>query len=472
MDGPFTKKLAEFIVETRYEDLPREVIEQARWCILDFLGVTLAGSEVGLAPLMTELLGRSGGEEECTIIGHHRKMPLLNAALLNGVRSHTLDMDDGHRYANAHPAVTVIPAALAVAEKSGASYKDLIVAVVAGYDVFIRIARAVNPSHLQRGFHSTGTLGPFGAAAACGKLLGLDAKQIENALAIAGLQGAGLLQALDSGQMMKPLHPGRAAQAGALAALLAKDGAQGPDEILEGAKGWFKAYADKVDARALHEGLGTRFEILGVYFKMHAACRHVHPTLDALVKTVNTHGVALNEIEKIEVGTYPVAYSLTGQQNRVGSELAAKFSIPVSVALMLFYKEAGVDVYSPERLQEPVLQGIADRVAVRSDAWRADVYPAQRGAEVKVHTPRGVFGAEVEIPKGDPENPFSPEELRVKFLSNASKRLSAADAMKLGDLVTLGASSEPVSRIMELAGTAQPSASAIDFSKQRTNPTT
>ncbi len=451
MGGLYTDKFAEFTAKTRYEELPREVIDQARLCILDFLGVALAGSNLGLSPLMTEILSREGGEEECSVIGHHRKMPVLNAALLNGVRGHTLDMDDGHRYANAHPAVTVIPAALAVAEKCDATMKDLIESVVAGYEVFVRIARAVNPSHLQRGFHSTGTVGPFGAATACCKLLGLDAKQIESALAIAALQGAGLLQALDSGQMMKPLHPGRAAQAGVLAALLAQGGAQGPDEILEGAKAWFKAYADNVDTKALSEGLGRDFAILGVYFKWHAACRHVHSTLDALVDAVNTHNVALDEIEKIEVGTYPVAYSLTGTQNRVSSELAAKFSIPVSVALMLFYKDAGVDVYSEERLKEPVLQGIADRVSVRADAWRGEVYPAKRGAEVKVYTQRGIFSGKVEIPKGDPENPFSPDELKKKFLNNASKALSPADSMRLADLVTTGDPADRMSNIMALA---------------------
>jgi 2-methylcitrate dehydratase PrpD len=450
MSSPLTERFAEFIVETHYEDLPPEVIEQAKRCILDYLGAALAGSELGLAPMMTGLILASGGEEEATVIGLNRKVPVLNAALLNGVRGHTLDMDDGHRYANAHPGVVVTPAALALAERENATIKDLIESMVVGYETMIRIARVMNPSHLRKGFHSTGTVGPFGAAAACGKLLGLSKSQMENGLSIAGLQGSGLLQVLDSGQMMKPLHPARAAQSGVLSALLAQRGAEGPEEILEGAKGYFRAYSDKVNGAQLLEGLGTTFEILGVYFKGHAACRHVHPTLDALMEIVNTYSVGLKEIERIEVGTYPVAYSLTGRHQEGTSELAAKFSIPVSVALMLIHGKAGVDEFSAEHLQDPALRSIAGRVHVTPDEWREEVYPAQRGAEVRVFTPRGIFQGEVVIPKGDPENPFSSDELREKFRGNAGKVLSRDGVSRLENLVMEGRPSDFMREIMLL----------------------
>ncbi len=452
MGSRFAEKFAEFTVGVRYEDLPRSVVEQARWCILDFLGVALAGGNLGLAPSMTELICGPGGEEEATIIGHHRRVPVLNAALLNSVRGHTLDMDDGHRYANAHPGVVVVPAALAVAEKVDATLGEFIQAMVAGYEIMIRIARAMNPSHLQRGFHSTGTAGPFGAAAACSNLLRLDGKQCGNALAIAGLQGAGLLQVTASGQMMKPLQPGRAAQAGTLAAMLARRGSEGPDEILEGEKGFFRAFSDSVDFTALTDGLGAAFEILGVYFKGHAACRHVHPTLDALAQTVKANGITLEEIEKIEVNTYPVAYSLTGRPKEAGSELAAKFSIPVSVALMLIHGRAGTGEFTARCLQNPAVKSMAGRVVVSPDEWRGKVYPAKRGSAVSVSTARGTFRGEVEIPKGDPENPFSPDELTEKFLSNASEALPAEAAMNVRDLV-MGDGAVPVREIMRLVCT-------------------
>ncbi len=455
MEEQLTETFGKFIVETRYEDLPDEVIQQAKRCILDFFGVALAGSRLGLAPLITDLVCDSGGKEEATLIGDPRRIPVLNAALLNGVRGHTLDMDDGHRYANAHPAAAIIPAAIALAERQDAANKELIESIVVGYEIFIRIARAMNPAHLKKGFHTTGTVGPFGAAAACSKLLRLSAKKVQNALGIAGLQGAGLLEVMDSGQMMKPLHPGRAAQSGVLAAFMAELGAEGPEEILEGPKGYFRAFSDGVDVTRLVGGLGATFEIPNVYFKMHAACRHVHPVLDALREIVNAHGVSVEEIERIDASTYSVAYSLVGRNKEATSDLAAKFSIPVSVALMLLYGRAGTDEYSMECVGNPAVQGIADRVFVTVDELRDKCYPAKRGAEVKVKTRRGTFRSEIEIPRGDPENPFTYAELRDKFLSNATKVLPRNVAMDLERLV-MGEVSNPVREIMGLVRTSQP----------------
>lgn len=441
-------KLAESIVDLHYENLSSQVIQQAKLCILDFLGVALAGSRVGLAPIMTNLICSAGGMEESTVIGigHAKKVPVFQAALLNGVMGETLDMDDGHRYANAHPGVTIIPAALALAEKENATSHKLLESIVAGYETMIRIAWAINPSHLQRGFHTTGTVGPFGAAAACGKVLGLSIKQMRNALAIAGLQGAGLLQVTESGQIMKPLHSGRAAQSGVFAAILAGMGAVGPYEIFEGEKGFFKAFSDSVDVSKILDGLGDKFEILRIYFKMHAACRHVHPALDAMMAIVRDHGITAEEIESIEVSTYPVACRLTGRQETT-SGLGAKFSLPVSLALLLIYGKAGVEQYSAECVRNPAVRALADRVLVQSDEWRADCYPAKRGAAVKVNTPRGSFGHEIDIPKGDPENPFTLNELLEKYMNNAVKVLPLATAEAIKYLVMSDADC-PVREIM------------------------
>jgi len=435
MNAPLMSRFAQFISEIDYDDLPQEVIHKAKMCLLDFLGVALAGSNLGLALVLRDVVCKAGGKEEATVIGEDVKVPAFQAALLNGAKGHTLDMDDGHRYANAHPAVTVIPAVLAVAEKENASAREMIVALVAGYEILIRIARTVNPSHLKRGFHTTGTVGPFGAAAACCKLLRSSEKEIGNALSIAGLQGAGLLEVLSSGQMMKPLHTGKAAQAGVLAALMARAGSEGPDRILEGDKGFFSAFSDAVDATKLTEGLGADFGILGVYFKIHAACRHVHSSLDALLEIVNANELAVDDIEDIKVNTYPVAFKLTGMQQEVLSELGAKFSIHTSIALALLYGNAGVDAYSREHVENPAVRSIAERIHVVPDEWRDRCYPAKRGSEVTVTTRRGTYRKEVEIPKGDPENPFSPDELKEKFRGNAAKMLPPRVALLLEELV-------------------------------------
>lgn len=417
------EQFAEFIMRTEFYKLSGDVIHQAKRCILDFLGVALAGSSMGLVPLITEVICGMGGRDEATIIGDGRKIPALHASLLNGVRGHPLDMDDGHRYANAHPGVTIIPAALAVGEKKDLTGRKLIESIVVGYETMIRVATAINPSHLQRGFHTTGTVGPFGAAAACSKLLELSKKEVENALSIAGLQGAGLLEVLTSGQMMKSLHPGKAAQAGVLSSLLAQKGAEGPELIFEGEKGFFRAFSDVNDLENFASDLGSNFEIRNTYFKMYAACRHVHPALDALKAIMDAHEIDLDEIKHIDVSTYSVAYRLTGQKRVAETELAAKFSLPVSVGLMLVYGKAGADQYSLEHIRNPLVQNIANKVTIQVDEARDEVYPKKRGSSVSVRTGQKTYTHEVDIAKGEPENPWSDEELKDKFFINAEKIL-------------------------------------------------
>ena len=415
---------AEFIFKTDYGDIPKEVVLQARKCLLDFLGVALAGSRVGLAPLIRSLMVAMRGREEATIIGDRRKLPALHAALINGVAAHTLDMDDGHRFANGHPGVAIIPAALAMGEREDVTGRELIEGVVVGYEIFICVAAAINPSHLKRGFHTTGTVGPFGAAAACSKILKLNQEETKNGLGIAGLQGAGLLEVTEAGQMMKPLHPGKAAQAGVLAALLAKEGAEGPGSIFEGEKGFWGAFSDEVLPEDVSNHLGKPFEILNTYFKKYAACRHIHPALEALKAIMDKNGIDIHGIDRIDVHTYSVAYQLTGRNREARREMDAKFSLPLSAGLMCVYGKAGVEQYSMECLENPWVRRIAERVTVAVDPERDEVYPRERSSRVDVVTSKGTFSHEVRLPKGDPENPFSDEELKEKFSQNARRVLN------------------------------------------------
>ncbi len=428
------EKFAEFILETHYGNLPKEVIQQTKRCILDFLGTTLAGCKIGLAPLVAKTISEMGGKKEATIIGIGMKMPALNAAFLNGVQGHTLDMDDGHRYANGHPGVAVIPAALALAERENLTGKELIESIVVGYETFIRIAKFLNPSHLKRGFHTTGTVGPFGAAAACSKLLSLNKTEIEDAISIAGLMGSGLLEVMTSGQMMKPIHPGKASQAGLLASLLAKEGAKGPELILEGENGFFKAFSDTVETPIFWCETGSTYEIMNIYLKLHAACRHIHPTLDAIMEIWSRNEIEMNEIKEIDVHTYSVAFNLTGQTKNADNELAAKFSLPTSVALILLYGKAGNDEYVIDKVKNPLIRSLAKKVRITVDESMDRVYPAKRGARVNIKTLKGTYSYTVDLPKGEPENPFDEDEFCDKFFQNATKVLSTqkVDLVKTG----------------------------------------
>jgi 2-methylcitrate dehydratase PrpD len=428
MDNTICDAFAEFSVRANYESFPPEVIHQAKRCILDLFGVTLAGSNVGLAPCISAMFREMGGTPEATFFGESGQYPALNAALVNAAKGHTLDMDDGHRYANAHPGVPLIPAAVALAERDNRSGKQLIEAIVVGYETFIRVARAINPKHLERGFHTTGTVGSLGAAAACAKVLQLGRQETAHAISIAGLQSAGLLEVLKTGQIMKPLHPAKASHAGVLSALLAGKGNQGPDPLFEGNNGFLKAYAGIAASPDITAGLGKQYEINNVYFKIHAACRHVHPALDAVLTMMSKHKIPTDRITNIKVYTYSIANKLTGQIRKVENELEAKFSLPVSMGLMLRYGRAGVDEYEMAMINDDMVQRMADKVEIIIEPERDAIYPKQRGARVVISAADQVYSEDVPVPKGDPENPFSDDELREKFLSNAKKTISARNA--------------------------------------------
>jgi len=240
-----TDELTDFGVRLEYKDLPKDVVKQTKKSILDAIGVILAGSKSKTGEIFVSLVKEFGGVEDSTIFGDGSKVPPPNAALVNGTMGHIHELDDGHRFALGHPGVTSIPAAFSVAEKIGASGKELIPAIVLGYEMFIRVAQAINPSHRERGFHTTGTCGTFGAAVSASKVVGLDKPDFVNAIGIAGVQAAGLMEVMRGESRIKPMNAGRAAHNGVLACLLAKRGLTAPNTILDGENGFFRAYSDR-----------------------------------------------------------------------------------------------------------------------------------------------------------------------------------------------------------------------------------
>lgn len=329
-----------------------------------------------------------------------------------------------------------IPTAVAMAEAENLTGRELIEAVVIGYDIFIRLGSAINPDLLLRGFHTTATVGAFASAAAASKLLGLNRLQTENALALAGLQGAGLLEALGSGDTGKPFQVGKAAQAGVLAALLAQRGADGPVDILEGEKGFFRAFADKAcPVEAICEKLGALFQIKGVYFKKHAACRHIHPALDAVAEFAARHELRIGEIEAIEIETYTIAKNLTGHLTGGTSELAAKFSMPVAVALLLVFGASDASVYRKKYVSDPNVQAVARKVTVSANPRRDRSYPKKRGAGVTVRMKKQPYRHEVDYPRGEPENPLGDDELMHKYEKNTRSLYSRGRADIIRDAI-------------------------------------
>jgi 2-methylcitrate dehydratase PrpD len=429
----FSGIYADFTREIRFEDLPPEVVLQAKKSILDFFGAGLAGSVTEVAKVVSAYFSEIGGKPEACVIGRKMKTPAIHSAMMNGIFAHALEIDDGHRWSGIHPGSPIIPAALAAAEISGTNGKELILGTVVGYEIAIRIGMAINPSHLLRGFHSTGTVGTFGAAAAAGRILSLDHEQMVQAFGLAGLQAAGLMQVMDEGGMAKSLHPGKAASEGLFSAQMAQRGVKAPEHILQGEKGFLRATSDRVNYKYLTERLGTHFEICNVFFKIYASCRHTHAAVDALLEILNKNPVELKRIERILVETYTVAIKLCGQKfnKRSLNPWDAKFSLPVTLALAAFKGRCGIKEFCQRDLAREEIKALAGRVEVISNEKWETLYPDKRGVSVSLWADGKVQHCEIELARGEPENPLSLDDLYEKFQTNTSKIISVDKAQEL-----------------------------------------
>ena len=443
---------AEYFSNSTFEQLPPEVVEKTKLLIVDYLGVSIAGLKMDFPRMTIDYLQSLEGVAQSTLMGATRKVPAIHAALGNGVAGHALDMDDGFRYGGVHAGVAVIPAALAVAESLKLDGKKLILSIVCGYEIVNRISKAMNPSHLGRGFHTTGTIGVLGAAAACGVLFGLNKEQMASALGMAALQSAGLLEILNDGAMVKPLHPGKAAMGGVLSVELAKRGAKGPMTALEGEKGLFKAMADSVNTDGLFDGLGSDFYIMGQYIKFHAACRHIHPAIDGLLDIMRKEKISYQEIDALNVTTYPVAISFCGTSALPETAEAAKFSLASSCAMAAFYGDASEERYSVETVQNQEIKNLATRVTSAANTRWAEAYPRERGANIELRTTSGQqFFTEIPLSKGEPENPATDEDFIRKFKQNTSTQSEQLSNQILE--MSLALDSHAVSELTILLGT-------------------
>lgn len=410
-----SREFGAFISSLKYEDLPEKVRILAKYCFLDWLASAYAGSQEQPVRMMLEVVKGMPGKPECTLIPDGSKNICLLGALVNGASSHMVEMDDLHRASIFHPAAPIIPAALAIAEREQMTGRDLIVAIVVGYEVGIRVAKMVGKSHYHF-WHTTATCGTFGAAAAASKLLLLNPQKIVWALGSAGTQASGLWEFLSESAMSKQLHPGKAALNGILAALLAQRGFTGAEHIFEGERGFCKATSNDYDFHEVTDGLGSEYQMEGNSFKLHASCGHIHSALDAVLILMEETGVVPGEIEKVRVTLYSAALELLGNVP-LTSPYIAKFHIPFCIANALKFGKVGLEAFTQERLNDGDLRKLMARIELTSDDALDGEYPQKWGAIVEVSTKDGrILSKKVEYPKGDPQNPFSQEEVSEKFL--------------------------------------------------------
>jgi len=334
-----------------------------------------------------------------------------------------VEMDDLHKGSILHPAASVIPAALAMAEREGASGHELLTAIVVGYEVAIRAGEAMGPSHYHF-WHMTGTCGTFGAAAAAGKILGLSQPELVMALGTAGTQAAGLWEFLVDGAMSKQLHPAKAAADGLLSALLAEQGFTAASRIFEGEKGFCQAMAKEGDLDRLIKGLETEPpRILSTSFKAHAACYHIHSAIDAVLEIRGKHGLRPADVSSVRITLYPAALDLL-EKVAPQNPYAAKFNIPFCVATALVYEQVGLSAFTADRLEDPKIKEVMQRISLVRDSELGKVYPERWPAVAEITTRAGqTHAARIDFPRGDPKNPMTREELEAKFNNLATPAL-------------------------------------------------
>ena len=434
----YTRKLAEFCSNLSLENLPSNVIHKAKLCILDYVANVYGSLELETVRNIAAYIRSVGAPEKITALGCGFKTDVHQAAFINGTTAEAIEAQDGSRFGGNHPGVAVIPAALAIAEETGAAGPAVIEAVVAGYEAANRPAAAMHPWHTLGGFLPTGTCGTYGAAAAAARLRGLDADQLLNALGNAGyLLPLSMAEHLMGGYTVKVVQGGQAASAGIMAAGLAGAGVTGAPYVLEGSalNGGFAKITTAADPTLsrITEGLGDTYSVMDIYFKPYTACRHTHGAAQAALELASSEDFDVSQVESITVHTYGIAELAVGKNvNTDSSFVSAQFSIPYVVAACLMDGELGPGQLTEKRIADPAVLELAARVVVKTDESLNKIYPDKTSSRVEILLKDGrSLSRQVDDPRGDPRDPLDAAALAEKVKQFAGDR----DTRKLDKVI-------------------------------------
>jgi 2-methylcitrate dehydratase PrpD len=414
--------LAAFAANLKFEDIPPAVIARAEDLLLDWLGSALAGKghrAIEAIERFALKMGPTGAPHRSEVLISRRHTSALFAAMVNAASSHVAEQDDVHNGSVFHPATVVFPPVLAVAQDKRASGRDLLTAAVAGYEVGIRVGEFLGRSHYKV-FHTTGTAGTIAAAAATGRMLGLDADRMLMAFGSAGTQAAGLWEFLRDAADSKQLHTAKAAADGMTAAFLAEDGFTGARRILEGPQGMAAGMSTDADPARLTDGLGSRWALVETSFKFHASCRHTHPAADALLQVVSEHRLKPDDIEQVIAHVHQGAIDVLGPVTDPRSVHQSKFSMGTVLALIAAYGRAGMQDFEQHYSAADIAQFRA-KVQMQLDPEVDRAYPQRWIGKVTVRTTDGrVLNGRVDEPKGDPGNTLTRSEIEEKAVRLAA----------------------------------------------------
>ncbi len=442
--GTISQTLAEFAQGLRYDDIPADIRERAKYLILDAVGIAMASTRYPFAERILAGIQAVGEPGDCPVIGMTARLGMRDAVLMNGALVHGLDYDDTHMESVVHATAATLPTAMVVAAREGASGKDLLTAYIAGMEVVIRIGEAANFGFHHRGYHATGVVGHFAAALIAGKLLGLDAAQLATAQGIAGSTAMASQEFVEDGAWNKRLHPGWAGVAGIMAAGQAKHGFVAPGKPYEGRFGIFKNHLaeleSEADYAAITDRLGQRWAVVESAIKPYPTCHFTHAIADSALALRKRHGIAADDIARIRAlipeETVPVIAEPVANKKRPVSDYDAKFSTQFIAATCFERGKFGLAELEDEALNDPKILALADKVECEIDPKSA--FPRYfSGGMVVTTKDGGEFVHHERINRGAGERALSGEEIVAKFTDNAlmaapHDRVEAVQALVLG----------------------------------------
>lgn len=388
------------------------VMRRARRSLLDYVAVTCAGTAFQSEKLSGYLSFAEPEPGFFTAIGMRRRLALKEAVFLNGLNGHALDFDDGTNAGIIHLGSPVFSLLLPLAQRHGKSVDDVLRAAVLGYEASFTLAVSIQPGHKARGFHATGTCGTLGAALAAADMLGFSPDERFRAFAAACAAASGMLVVLDDGSELKPYNVAKTALLALTALQLGKAGFQGHPDPLGAPRGFFQMMAGAPDVPLKPMLLDGTYAIQKSYTKPYASCRYTHPAVEAAIRLREQVGPA--DVDRVDVRTYRLAVSGHDHVEAQGA-YSAKMSIPFATAAGLLHGKAGLQEFTEEAVRRPELCALARKVRVEADDAFSAAFPGKQTAVVSVHTSRGEFRAQVDYPKGEPENPLTDAEFRARY---------------------------------------------------------
>jgi 2-methylcitrate dehydratase PrpD len=423
-----TAMLVKLVSELRFGELNEEVHHYSKRHLMDTIGVMIAGAGGEVATRAEAMLALVRPPGSVTVPGRARRADLLDAAFLGGTAAHGIELDDGYRQGSVHPGCAVVPALLALSQMNMTSGTALIAALVAGYETVTAIGRACHPDLRQRGFHPTGAVAVLGAAMAAGKLRGLSAPQLADALGLAASGAAGLFAFVNGGADIKRLHAGHAAREGLQAALLAEQGIEGPPHVLEARNGFMQAFA-LGRVRSIELPPAVPFGITDCYIKPYPCCRHIQPAVEALIGLVTDEKIAAEEVQRIDTETYRIAaeHAETGWEDFASAQL----SFPYLMALALKFRGIKLEHFGVQQRRDPALAALAAKVHVTAPPAIDRLYPKLRPARVTLTTARGTFARQADEALGSRLVPLDDQGLQAKFHSLVEPVLGTASTDEL-----------------------------------------